>query len=172
MRKQVFFSVLAVACCSLLWTACATETAPAEAPPVNMTAITAEIQALEDAYAAASVAKDADGVVAYYADDAISYMHEMAPAEGKEAIRARMTERMAKDTLGLTPTFKVLELYVGNDHITEIGSWSDADASGAVKDHGTYVSIFRKNGDKWQCIRDISVSATPKKTEEAALAAQ
>lgn len=172
MKKRVIFSVLAVAGLSLMWTACTTAPAPAEAPPVDTAAIQAEIQAMEDAYAAASVAKDADGVVAYYADDAISYMHDMAPLVGKEAIRTRMIERMAKDTLNTTPTFKVLELFVGNDHITEIGSWSDADANGTVTDHGTYVSIFKKNGDKWQCVRDISVSAMPKPEADEVTAAQ
>jgi ketosteroid isomerase-like protein len=172
MKKHVTLSVLAVAGLSMLWTACTTAPAPAEAAPVDTAAINAEIQAMEDAYAKASLAKDADGVVAYYADDAISYMHDNVPVEGKEAIRARMVERMAKDTLNTTPTFKVLELYVGNDHITEIGSWSDADANGTVTDHGTYISIFKKSGDKWQCVRDMSVSATPKEAEEAVVAAE
>ena len=172
MKKQVSSSVLSVAALFMLWTACTTAPAPAEAPPVDMNALTAEIQALEDAYARASIAKDADGMVAYYADDAISYMHESAPSEGKEASRARLAERMAKDTLNTTPTFKVLELYVGNDHITEIGSWSDAAANGTVTDHGTYMSLFTKNGDKWQCIRDISVSAVPKPAAGEAMAAQ
>jgi ketosteroid isomerase-like protein len=139
---------------------------------MDMAALTTEIQAAEDAYATASLAKDADGVVAYYADDAVTYLHEKAPVEGKAAIRARLAERMANDTLGYKPTFKVLELYVGNDHITEIGSWSDTDASGTVKDHGTYVSIFKKSGDKWQCVRDMSVSAMPKEAATTAAVAQ
>jgi hypothetical protein len=64
---------------------------------------------------------------------------------------------------------KVTELFVGEDHITEIGSWSDTDAQGTVVDHGTYFSIFKKSGDKWLCIRDISVSAKPKEAAVAML---
>jgi len=131
---------------------------------MDMAAATAEIQAMEDAYASASVAKDADGVMAYYADDVVSYAQDKEPAKGKEAMRQQIAEGIAKDSLGIRPTFTVLELF-GNDdeHITEIGSWVNKDSTGTEVDHGTYFSVFKKNGDKWQCIRDISVSAVPKK---------
>ncbi len=149
--------------------------APVE-PAVDMDALTAEIQAMEDAYMTAEIAKDADGIVAYYADDVTSYGANRAPSVGKEAIRNSLAERMAKDTSGNTPSFKVLELYVGDDHITEIGSWTETAPDGSVADNGTYFSIFKKNADgKWACIRDIAVSHTPKAAptaEEAAPAAE
>src|SRR5882724_1683083 len=43
------------------------------AASVDMNKLKPDIQAMEDAYAAAEKAKDAAGVVAYYSDDAISY---------------------------------------------------------------------------------------------------
>jgi ketosteroid isomerase-like protein len=128
-----------------------------------MAAMTEAVQAMEDAYAAASIAKDAAGVVEYYADDVVSYSNEEPPIRGKEAVRQRLAERMAKDTTDTTPTFKVLELFVGKDHMTEIGSWTDTDAAGTVVDKGTYFSIFEKRGDEWLCVRDISVSHMPRK---------
>lgn len=121
---------------------------------------------MEDAYAVGSVAKDPDAIMAYYADDLVSYSREKEPAKGKEAMRQRLADSFAKDTLGMKPTYKVLELFVGDDHITEIGSWVDTDPAGNEADHGTYFSVFKKKGDKWECIRDISVSAKAK--EEAA----
>ena len=157
---------------ALCLASCSTAPAPAEAPPpaMDMAALTTQIQGMEDAYATASKAKDANAVVAYYADDVVSYSREKEPARGKEALRQRLAEGMAKDTLGITPSYKVEELFVGNDHVTEIGTWTDTDPAGTVTDHGTYFSIFRKSGDSWQCIRDISVSHKPK--EEAVAAAQ
>ncbi|MBK6775345.1 MAG: DUF4440 domain-containing protein [Flavobacteriales bacterium] len=139
----------------LLFNSCG---APAKeaAPAVDMTALTATVQAMEDAYATAQVAKDADAVVNnYYADDVVSYMREREPMQGKAAVRERIAEQMSKDTTGITPTFKVLDLFVGTDHMTEIGSYTDTDKAGTVVDQGTYWSIFRKNGDAWQCIREI-----------------
>lgn len=163
--------VLTIGGLFLLLTGCGAPPPPAPAP-VDMAAITAEIQAMEDAYAKASLAKDADGVVAYYADDLVSYSKEMEPTIGKAALRQILADRMAKDTIGATPSFKVQEIFMGTDHLTEIGSWTDTDAAGTVVDHGTYFSIFKKNGDKWQCIRDISVSAKPKETAAPVVAAQ
>ena len=163
--------VLTIGALSLLLTGCAAPPAPAPAP-VDMAAITAEIQALEDAYAKAAVAKDADGIVAYYADDVVIYSREKEPVVGKAAIRQMLAEKMAKDTSGTTPSFKVLEIFMGNDQLTEIGSWTDTDAAGTVVDNGTYFSVFKKTGDKWQCIRDISVSAKPKETAAPVVAMQ
>lgn len=152
---------------ALLLTACSTPPPPpAEAAPpaMDMAAAKAEIQAMEDAYAIATVAKDADGVMTYYAEDVVSYSKEKEPAKGKAAMRQYIADGMAKDSLGIQPAFTVLELF-GNDdeHLTEIGSWVNKDSTGTEVDHGTYFSIFKKNGDKWECIRDISVSAVPKK---------
>lgn len=136
---------------------------PPPPPPVDMVALTAEIQAMEDAYAAANVAKDVDAIMPYYSEDVISYSQYKEPTKGKAAMRQRLAESMAKDTTDITPTYTVLELFAGEEHMTEIGSWVDTDASGNEVDHGTYFSIFRKSGDGWECIRDIAVSAVPKK---------
>lgn len=145
--------------------------APVE-PAVDMDALTLEIQAMEDAYMTAEIAKDADAIVAYYADDVTSYGSNRAPSVGKDAIRTSLAERMAKDTSGNSPTFKVMELYVGDDHITEIGSWTETAPDGSVADNGTYISIFKKNAEgKWACIRDMAVSHTPKETAPTAEAA-
>ena len=121
---------------------------------------------MEDAYAKAEMAKDVDGVMAYYAEDIVSHMHERPALSGKANLRERMAERMAKDSSGVTPTFKVEELFLGDDHMTEIGSWTETDANGEVVDHGTYFSIFRKNGDGWECIREIAVSAQPDEEDD------
>lgn len=137
-----------------------------------MSALTAQIQAMEDAYAAGEIAKDVDAVVAYYADDVVSYNHNEEPTVGKQALRQRLADRMAKDTTGHTPTFKVIEIFPGDGFVTEVGSWSMADPTGAVKDKGTYFSVFRKDGENWTCIRDISVSSLPKEKAMAGTATQ
>lgn len=137
--------------------------------PVDNGAITAEIQGMEDAYSQAIVARNVDGIMPYYSEDVVSYSSYKEPVRGKAALRQRLEEQMGKDTTGVTPTFKVEEVFAGGDYVTEIGSWSDADSTGTVKDHGTYFSIFKKNGDKWECIRDISVSAKQKDTTAVAM---
>ncbi len=167
MRTRFLNPVLSLAALTFLLVAC-TEKAPepAAAPPptVDVAATTAEIQAMEDAYATAVVERNVDGILPYYADDVVSYTSFKEPASGKAALRQRLEEQMTRDTLGMKPTFKVLDVFAGGDHVTEVGSWSEADSAGVVKDHGTYISVFRKTDDKWLCIRDMSVSAMPKDT--------
>ena len=138
--------------------------APAPAPaPMDMDAAKAQVQAMEDAYATAYVARDPDAVLNYYADDVVSYSRGMEPIKGKAALRQHLVESMAKDTLGLTASYKVMELHGSGDNLTEIDSWAEKDTVGQDVEHGTYFSMFKKNGDKWECVRDISVSATAKK---------
>ena len=170
MRIPALLSVITLGGLTLCWTSCSSP-APTEAaaPAVDMAALTAQIQAAEDGYCTAFMAKDPDAVAAYYSDDAVSFSREREPARGRAAIRERLAEGIAKDTLGVTTAAKVLELYVGTDEVTEIGTWTDTNKDGTEKDHGTYFSVFKKKGDKWECIRDISVSHKPK--EEAAPAA-
>lgn len=159
MKKPLIYTL---AICAAVWSLNSCNTATEE-PAVDMTALTAEIQAVEDAYATAATAKDAAAVVAYYADDAVSYPSNNEPMVGKEAIQARLAERMAKDTTNTTPVFKVLDIFAAGDYVTEVGSWTDTDASGTVTDKGTYISVFQKKDGKWLCIRDMSVSSMPKK---------
>lgn len=168
MTSKNLVSMLCTSGAALLFAACSQPCPPVPEPPPapDMNALTAQIQAMEDAYATAEKAKNIDGIMVYYADDVMSHMNERATVSGKENLRASMAERMAKDSTAKVPTFKVQELFVGNDHMTEIGSWSNADANGVEMDHGTYISIFRKKGDGWECVREMAVSAKPKEEKK------
>lgn len=137
---------------------------PAEAPKaMDMDKLKADIQAMEDAYAAAEKAKDADGVAAYYADDAVSYNRNDEPTTGKAAIRDRIAKRIAKDSSGTTNVYKVVDLWAEGNLAVEIGSWTEMDSTGAESGKGHYMSVFEKRNDKYVCIRDMSVSSMPAK---------
>lgn len=135
----------------------------AEKPAINMEQLTAEIQAMEDAYAAAEKAKDADGVVVYYADDAVSFNRSEEPTKGKAAIRERIAERMAKDTTNMTNVYKVVDLYAEGDMAVETGSWSEQDSTGTEVNKGYYMSYFQKRDGKYVCVRDMNVKITADK---------
>lgn len=69
-----------------------------------MTALTATIQGMKDAYAKVAFAKDVDAVMPYCANDVVSYgMHREAD-QGKASLRQEMADKMAKGTTGTTPT--------------------------------------------------------------------
>ncbi len=146
---------------ALLFSACSNDkTASAS---VDLDKLKPEIQAMEDAFAAAEKAKDAAAVAVYYSDDAVSYGRNEEPISGKAAIKERIAQRMAKDTTGNTNVYKVVDLFADGDMVVEIGSWTMNTPSGAVADKGHYMSYFKKRDGKYECVRDMSASSTPTK---------
>ena len=151
----------------MLITACSTP-APAPvveaAPAIDMDALRVEIQAMEDAYSAGEQAKDADAVMAYYSDDAISYSRNREPLNGKAAIKERMEKRLAADSSGNTSVYKVVDLYADGNIAVEIGSWEDMNTAGEVINKGHYMSYFEKRDGKYVCVRDMNVTSMPEQT--------
>ena len=129
-----------------------------------MEKVKGEIQAMEDAYAAAEKAKDADGVAAYYSDDAMSYSRNTQPLSGKAAIRENIANNIAKDSTGNYNVYKVVDLFAEGNTAVEIGSWTEFDASGTELENGNYMSYFQKRNGKYICVRDMSTTTSPVKS--------
>ena len=146
---------------ALVFSAC--NTPATETKVVDLDKLKPEIQAMEDAYAAAEKAKDADKVVAYYSDDAINYNRNESPSSGKEAIKKRIADRLAKDTTGNSNVYKVVDLFAEGNLVVEIGSTTTVSPSGAEVDKGHYMSVFQKRDGKWVCVRDMNVTSNPAK---------
>jgi uncharacterized protein (TIGR02246 family) len=146
---------------ALIFSAC-TSAPSGEAKP-DMDKLKVDIQAMEDAYAAAEKAKDADKVVAYYSDDAISYNRNEEPTSGKAAIRERTAQHLARDTSGNYNVYKVVDLFSEGNMAVEIGSWKVMSPAGTETDKGHYMSFFQKRDGKWVCVRDMNVTSNPVK---------
>ncbi|MDC1379631.1 nuclear transport factor 2 family protein [Algibacter sp.] len=156
MRKNMrLFGFLAIT--ALMFSACATTE---KEEVIDMEKVKVEIQAMEDAYAAGEKAKDADAVVEYYSDDAISYSRNNQPLSGKAAIRDNMANSIAKDTTGNYNVYKVVDLFAEGNTAIEIGSWTEFDASGNEKENGNYMSYFQKRDGKYLCVRDMSTTTS------------
>lgn len=147
---------------ALLFSACSTTAE--EAKPVDMEKTKSDIQAMEDAYAAAEKAKDANAVVAYYSQDAISYGRNEEPSSGIAAIKENIAKRLSKDTTGNYSVYKVVDLFAEGNILVEIGSWTNLNPSGAEVDKGHYMSYFQKRDGKYVCVRDMSASSMPAKS--------
>ncbi len=129
-------------------------TSPSEAPaPLDMDQIKADLQAMEDAYAVAQNAKDAEGVVAYYAEDAVNLPDGEPPIVGKAAILERIKAEM-NDTSSATIAFEVVNVWAAGDIAVEVGKSTVTTADGSTHT-GKYVSIFEKRDGKYICVRDI-----------------
>ena len=129
---------------------------------IDMDALRAEIQAMEDAYAKAQNARDAEAVVAYYADDAVSLGPNQPPLVGKAAILADIRANMAEDTTsGVTTRFEVVDLFADGDLAVEVGRTLRTGPDGTERETGKYISVFERRDGKWICIRDIYNSSLP-----------
>lgn len=146
---------------ALIFSACSTTE---KKETIDMEKVRGEIQAMEDAYAAAEKAKDADGVAAYYSDDAMSYSRNRQPLSGKAAIRENIAINIAKDTTGNYNVYKVVDLYAEGNSAVEIGSWTEFDSSGTELENGNYMSYFQKRNGKYICVRDMTTTTSPVKS--------
>ena len=159
--KSKYQTTVLVAISALFFAACST---PAEAPkPVDMEKLKVEIQAMEDAFSKGEKEKNADAVVAYYSDDAISYNRNEPPSVGKAAIKEKIVKQLAGDTIGITHVYKVVSLYADGNLANEVGSYTNTNPGGIVVDQGFYMSCFEKRNGKYVCVRDMSVTTTPVK---------
>lgn len=138
--------------------------APAEKESaIDLAKAKTDIQAMEDAYAAAEKAKDAAGVVVYYSEDAVSYSRNQQPASGKAAIKEDIAQRLAKDSTGNHNVYKVVDLFAEGNMAVEIGSWTSVNPSGAEVDKGYYMSYFQKRDGKYVCVRDMNMTTSAAK---------
>lgn len=136
----------------LLLASCTAPPPPEPAPDLDQ--IRTEIQALENAYAAGENAKDADAIVVYYADDAVSLPSEEPPVAGKPAILQRLKDHMAVDSTQSSIRFEVVDIFAAGNLVVEVGKSISTDMDG--KEHqGKYMSLFEKRDGKYVCIRDM-----------------
>jgi uncharacterized protein (TIGR02246 family) len=158
--RSKFQKAIYVAATALILSSCSNEKG---VTAIDLEKVKPEIQAMEDAFAAAEKAKDADKVAAYYSDDAVSYGRNRAPEVGKAAIKESIAKRIAADTTGNSNVYKIVDLFGEGNTLVEIGSWTEVSPAGAEVNKGHYMSYFQKRDGKWVCVRDMNVTSSPAK---------
>jgi ketosteroid isomerase-like protein len=126
-----------------------------ETAAVNMDSVKMQITAMENAYAAASNAKDVDGVAVYYAADAESLADGEPTRVGMDAIKAGIKKDFDMDTTGTTVAFATTGLWADGKYATETGTITNKNADGSVKSTGKYMTLFELRDGKYVAIRDI-----------------
>jgi uncharacterized protein (TIGR02246 family) len=133
-------------------TAVATTTEPAKPDAAT---IKAEIQALENAWAAADNARDAKALAAFYADDAMTAPNNRPMISGKDAILKDLEAQIAKRPKGATISYEVMDVFAGDNYATEMGKTTLKDSTGKVTYTGKYMAVWEKRDGKYVCLRDI-----------------
>ena len=131
-----------------------------EETSIDKDQIKAEIQAIENNFAAAYNNRNVDSIT-YYADSAISYFAGEKPIVGKEAIHQHIANELQDFPIGAKVSFETIEIYVTADgnNVAEIGAFKQVDSTGMLLHHGHYFSFFAKRNGKFVCMRDMTNSS-------------
>ena len=128
-------------------------------PVIDKEQIKAEIQAIENKFAAVYTHRNADSIT-YYADSAVSYFVGQEPISGKEAIHRFILEELKDFPQGAKIINEVIEVYVTGDgnNVAEIGAYKRVDSTGKIMQNGHYFSFFAKRNGQYVCTRDMATA--------------
>ena len=110
--------------------------------------------------------KDANRLVAHYAEDAVLMSPGTPPAVGTDAIRNTLTKMVSDPALSLKFHPSKIEVAKAGDLAYTQGSYivsfTDPQTRQVVNDHGSYVTTYRKQADgAWKAVADIASSEMP-----------
>src|ERR1019366_8795347 len=159
--KHTGFKLALCGCLALLLIASACTPPP---PPDTRAADEAAIRDADAQWAKTAGAKDLDGTVAYYTDDATVLPPNAPMTTGKQAIRAVWAELLGPGT-SITWQANKVEVARSGDlsYILGIYQLTVKDAQGnPVNDIGKFVEVWKKQADgKWKVVADIFNSDLP-----------
>jgi uncharacterized protein (TIGR02246 family) len=120
----------------------------------------AQISKMDEAWQKAYNAGDAAGVTALYAKDATVMAPGVEPASGTSAIKALFVEDLKG---GAKNTLTTGDVVGSGDYAVAAGKWVATSADGKHLDHGTYMTLYKKEGGGWKIYRDTWNSSMAKK---------
>lgn len=142
--------------------ACQQQPAP---PPDTRAADESAIRVAETEWSNRAFAKDLEGILSYYAEDASMLTPNAPIATGREAIRKAWSEMLALPSLALSWQTVKVEVARSGDLAYTYGSYemSVNDPKGKpVKDLGKYATVWKKQADgSWKAVVDIFNSDQP-----------
>jgi ketosteroid isomerase-like protein len=128
-------------------------------PVIDKEQVKAEIQAIENKFAAVFTHRNIDSLT-YYADDATSYFVGQEPVVGRDAIHKFIEEELRDFPEGSKMINETIEIYVTDDgnNVAEIGAYKRLDSTGTVIQNGHYFSFFAKRDGRYVCTRDMATA--------------
>ena len=135
-----------------------------QAPPDTRAADEGTIRDLDAQWSKAAAARDLDGTVSYYSDDASVLPPNAGIASGTAAIRSVWSSFLVPGTSVSWQASKV-EVSRSSDLAYTMGTYQATmkDSHGKpVEDRGKYVEVWKKQADgKWKAVSDIFNSDLP-----------
>lgn len=122
-------------------------------PAVDRAAEENAVAQASDAVVAAESARDTEGALAYWADDAILHMQSAPEMVGRDAVRSVYRSMFGDTTLlGFTSTRTGIELAAGGALALEHGlnHFRVQGPDGPMTNEGKYLLVWRKGDDGWK----------------------
>jgi len=119
----------------------------------------AELEAVDRAWAEAFNAADAAKLASLYTDDARLLPPNGPLVQGKAAIEKTFHDMLGSG--GVKGTLHGLETMAAGDIGYSTGTYEMTDAQGSVLERGKYIGVFRKVGNEWKYSNDTWNSDTP-----------
>ena len=115
------------------------------------TDLRAQIEQADKAWQTAYNGGDAAALAALYAEDAIVMAPGGEAVSGRAAIQAMFATDIARGSKNALTT---REVFGGGDYAIAVGGWVETGADGSHKDHGSYVTVYKRVGNGWKIYRD------------------
>ncbi len=129
---------------------------PQESAKTDPATLKAEIQEMENRWAAAYNAGDVEGLLVMYADDAQGMSNERPLVSGKDNLRKSISEEMATHNTDNKFTFTTLSVAGDEDMLVETGMTTITYPDGRTDEDGKYMAVWKKHGESWVCTHDMS----------------
>ena len=112
---------------------------------------------------AADSARDIEGALAMYADDAVEFASNTPAVFGKDAIRTWYKSWLLDTTTSLTFATEGVEVSASGDLAYERGTYKFVTngPKGRSEDVGKYATVWKRVGDTWQVALDMANSDMP-----------
>jgi uncharacterized protein (TIGR02246 family) len=120
------------------------------------------IEAANAQFAAAVAQHDGAAMAALYAAGGEVLPAGSEPVKGRAAIQKFWQGALDSGVAAIE--LKTVEIFGRGPTATEVGQYELHDAAGKSLDHGKYIVVWRRDGGKWQLLRDMfSTNVAPAK---------
>ena len=121
----------------------------------DMVKIKAEIEALEGKWNSYNNARDLNGLLELYADDAVQLPNNQPMLIGKAAIQKNDEVSFINRAKGQMEIGQTVDVIGDENLVTEIGKATQTDSTGKVISIGKYMIVWKKINGKYLIIREM-----------------
>ena len=163
--RRLYLRTILVSSLVIIGLALACQQPPPASPPDTRAADERAVGEADAAWSKAWAAKDLEGFVSFFAEDAVELQPNVRMLTGKESIRKWASELMANPGFSGSWQASKAEASRGGDLAYTVGTYQGTlnDAKGKpVTDRGKYVTVWKKQPDgKWKVLVDTGNSDLP-----------